>query len=373
MSTSSNRAGDSFTPAWWVPGPHLQTAWGRMTRPRRQVPMRREAIATPDGDTLLLDHLEGPRRCAAPPSRARPRGQLLLGLRPGHACGRPEAWLARHGVELPVLRARPEKPRQDASQRAPSPLPLGRDGGPRPRGPHAVRARARLTPRGRRRVPGRQRPSQVAGRESGPGLPRRAAAALSTPYDLAAGSRYLETWIGLIYCEKFLKTLRPKAFDVARRFPEAAAKLDLPRIRRARTFWEFDDAATGPLHGFEGAEDYYARSSSLNFLGRIATPTYCLSAEDDAFLPAFRPAGGPPEGVLLDRLPNDRPRRPHRVHRRPRSLAPRLLGRRAGGRLARGAGRLSCPGHFPEALEISASLACWAGVRTFLIRTRSVI
>ncbi len=24
----------------------------------------------------------------------------------------------------------------------------------------------------------------------------------------------------------------------------------------------------------------------MNFLGRIATPTYCLSAEDDAFLPA---------------------------------------------------------------------------------------
>src|SRR5262249_15256665 len=60
MSTSTKRIADSFTPAWWVPGPHLQTMWGRMTRSRRQVPMVREALPTPDGDTLYLDHVEGP-------------------------------------------------------------------------------------------------------------------------------------------------------------------------------------------------------------------------------------------------------------------------------------------------------------------------
>jgi len=30
----------------------------------------------------------------------------------------------------------------------------------------------------------------------------------------------------------------------------------------ARTFREFDAAATAPLHGFRDADDYYARSSS---------------------------------------------------------------------------------------------------------------
>jgi predicted alpha/beta-fold hydrolase len=112
-----------------------------------------------------------------------------------------------------------------------------------------------------------------------------AAAALSTPYDLAAGSRHLETPIGGAYVRGFLSTLLPKAFDVARRFPEAAARIDLDRMTRCRTFWDFDDVATGPLHGFAGAEDYYTRSSSLNFLGRIRTPALCLSAEDDPFLP----------------------------------------------------------------------------------------
>ena len=70
-----------------------------------------------------------------------------------------------------------------------------------------------------------------------------------------------------------------------RRFPEAAARIDLPRARRAFTFREFDDAATAPLHGFAGADDYYARSSSLPFLERITVPTLCLSALDDPFVP----------------------------------------------------------------------------------------
>ena len=47
-----------------------------------------------------------------------------------------------------------------------------------------------------------------------------------------------------------------------------------------------DDAYTAPLHGFSGADDYYARSSSLPFLSRITVPTLCISALDDPFLPA---------------------------------------------------------------------------------------
>jgi predicted alpha/beta-fold hydrolase len=113
----------------------------------------------------------------------------------------------------------------------------------------------------------------------------RAAAALSVPFDLAAGARHLESGLRRLYLEPFLQTLRPKAFETARRFPEAAARMDLERVTRSRTFYEFDDAATAPLHGFSGADDYYARSSSLRFLTKITTPTLCLCAGDDPFLP----------------------------------------------------------------------------------------
>jgi predicted alpha/beta-fold hydrolase len=96
----------------------------------------------------------------------------------------------------------------------------------------------------------------------------------------------MERGMGRLYQESFLKTLRSKAQHVAARFPQARERIDLERVRRSRTFWEFDDAATAPLHGFAGAEDYYSRSSSLSFLSRIDTPVLAISAEDDPFLPA---------------------------------------------------------------------------------------
>src|SRR5690606_2570718 len=43
-----------FTPAWWLPGPHLQTVAGKFLRPRSTLPLTHEEWDTPDGDTLEL-------------------------------------------------------------------------------------------------------------------------------------------------------------------------------------------------------------------------------------------------------------------------------------------------------------------------------
>jgi hypothetical protein len=108
-----------------------------------------------------------------------------------------------------------------------------------------------------------------------------AAAAVSVPYDLGAGASHLETTRpGRFYVSRFLSTLRKKATR-----PDIAELIDVAPVLRARTFREFDECATGPLHGFTGADDYYTRSSSIHFLGHITTPTLALNAEDDPFLP----------------------------------------------------------------------------------------
>ena len=71
-----------------------------------------------------------------------------------------------------------------------------------------------------------------------------AAAALSVPYDLGEGARLLDqSAAGRFYVGQFLGTLKKK---VSR--PDIAPLLDLPRVLRARTFEELDDAATAPLH-----------------------------------------------------------------------------------------------------------------------------
>src|ERR1700682_5128322 len=53
---------DAFHPSWFLRSPHLQTMWGRLTRSRRLVPLRREVLTTPDDDDLILDHLDTPVR-----------------------------------------------------------------------------------------------------------------------------------------------------------------------------------------------------------------------------------------------------------------------------------------------------------------------
>jgi predicted alpha/beta-fold hydrolase len=80
--------------------------------------------------------------------------------------------------------------------------------------------------------------------------------------------------------------VRPKVLDVLARFPEETRPLDRERIRRAFGIRAFDDCATAPLHGFAGADDYYARASALGFLARVRVPTLCFSATDDPFVPA---------------------------------------------------------------------------------------
>jgi hypothetical protein len=111
----------------------------------------------------------------------------------------------------------------------------------------------------------------------------KGAAAISVPYDLERGARHLQRGFSRIYDRHFLRTLRVKARAKLARFPNL---FDVAALERARNIYEFDDAVTAPVHGFLNAHDYYTRSSSMQFLERIARPTLLLSSVDDPFLPA---------------------------------------------------------------------------------------
>jgi predicted alpha/beta-fold hydrolase len=109
------------------------------------------------------------------------------------------------------------------------------------------------------------------------------AAAVSVPFDLARGSRFLDRGFSRLYQAHFLRSLRRKALEKSTRFPDA---IRAEVVRRPRTLYDFDDLVTAPVHGFRDADDYYARSSSLPYLARIRIPTLLLSARDDPFLPS---------------------------------------------------------------------------------------
>ena len=66
-----------------------------------------------------------------------------------------------------------------------------------------------------------------------------------------------------------------------------------------RSFIPFDDKYTGPIHGFAGAADYYARSSCLQYLPSIRVPTLLVQAGDDPFL---TPSCYPQEAARTNRF-----------------------------------------------------------------------
>jgi predicted alpha/beta-fold hydrolase len=280
-----------FTPAPWLPGPHLQTVWGNLTRNRRSADRLRETLETPDGDELVLDRLEPPHAAAA----GTPRLLVLHGLE-----GSSDSVYV-HGL-MGLARARNWRAialNFRSCARMPGDTSLWIPNR-RPRLYHSGETTdlGFVLERLSHEEAEDPSPLLVAGVSLGGNVllkwlgenPAqtivRAAAVISVPFDLGAGGRYMETGLGPLYVRHLLSTLRRKAVDLAARFPEAASKLDVPALLAAKTFFAFDDAATAPLHGFAGAQDYYERSSSLRFVGRIATPTLAISAQDDPFLPA---------------------------------------------------------------------------------------
>ncbi len=270
-----------FLPAPFLSGPHRQTIWGRLVRSRDLVALRRERLEAPDGERLVLDHAG---------EEGSPRLLVLHGLegssRSVYVQGMAAAALAR-GLAVTVLNFRSCAVEGNGRTVAVT-RPRLYHSGETADLDHVARTLAARSP---------GLPLVAVGVSLGgnallkwlgenPAQPFVAAAAtVSVPYDLEAGSRFLECPSGRLYVEVFLKTLRGKSRDLCARFREARERIDIHRLELAQTFWDLDDAATGPLHGFAGADDYYARSSSVGFLSRVATPTLCLSATDDPFLP----------------------------------------------------------------------------------------
>lgn len=110
----------------------------------------------------------------------------------------------------------------------------------------------------------------------------KGAAAVSVPFDLAKSSRYISEGFAKVYEWNFLRSLRRKAHSKLEQFPNLISR---DALGSARTMWAFDDCFTAPVHGFRDAADYYAKSSSINWLDTISINTLLLSAVDDPFLP----------------------------------------------------------------------------------------
>lgn len=107
-------------------------------------------------------------------------------------------------------------------------------------------------------------------------------AAVSASLDLEACADAIERRANVLYQWSFMRSLRRRIERKARMYPNV---YDASRIRGMRTIRQFDEAYTAPHAGFRDAADYYARSSSLQFIERIRVPTLIIHAQNDPFIP----------------------------------------------------------------------------------------
>lgn len=277
MSRSSEL---TYTPAWWVPGAHLQTLWGKFFRRTPVVETRLERWTTPDDDEVEIHRLDAPSN-TGPDT---PRLVVLHGL---------EGTIGSHYLQGILSQARARGWAADVL--------IFRGCGSRMNRTRRMYHSGETTDVDfvvRRLIaehPGQ--PLVTAGfslggnvllkwlGEQGDSAPPQvlAAAAISVPYDLERGARHIERGFSSVYSRHFLRTLKRKAAAKLKGHP---GSFDADLMRRSQNLFEFDDAVTAPLHGFAGAHDYYSRSSSLRFLNGIRRPTLLLSSFDDPFLPA---------------------------------------------------------------------------------------
>ena len=268
----------NFRAPWFARNPHIQTLWGKFISPEAPVVATRETWQTPDGDDVvvlranahapdaprfvLFHGLEGTERSHYVPSLFRAAEAMGWGadLLLWRSCG---------GMNNRAARFYHSGETEDAVWFLQKLATLH---------PHAALVACGISLGGNVLT-------KLVG-DASLELPAnlRAAAAVSTPFDLERGARFISSGMSSMYERWFLRSLRVKALEKAARYPDLFPHPDV--IARIRTLWEFDDLITGPLHGFAGASDYYTRSSGIHYVQSARIPLLLLSAADDPFLPA---------------------------------------------------------------------------------------
>lgn len=264
----------------WLPGQHAQTIYPALCSPRPRVAYRRERWTLADGDFIDVDFAHHPGR--AEPDAAKPLVVMLHGLEGSSRSHYAEAAMdavLKHGWRGVVVHWRGCSGEINLA----------------PRAYHSGETDDIDWAFKRLAIPavpmfaigvslgGNALLKWLGERGSGAAALLAGAVAVSAPQDLHAGAIALARGFNLVYTRNFLRTLKRKSLLKLEQYP---GLFDRDKLLRARTFHDFDDLVTAPLHGFASCYDYWERCSSQRFIASIRLPTLILNARNDPFLPA---------------------------------------------------------------------------------------
>jgi predicted alpha/beta-fold hydrolase len=109
-----------------------------------------------------------------------------------------------------------------------------------------------------------------------------ACASICAPIDLKmAQLRIMETR-NRLYHRYLINRMKKDALENAEKSQSEQVQAVLKNVR---TVYDYDDLIVAPNNGFDGAEDYYRRSSAKTVLAGVAIPTLCVHAATDPWIP----------------------------------------------------------------------------------------
>ena len=273
---------NTFRPAWWLPGPHLQTLFGSLCRKPAQLQRQRERLWLADGDFLDLDW-HGPHQAGAPLVLVL---HGLTGSSSSHYVLGLQHQLARQGWASVALNWR-------GCSGEPNLLPRGYHSGVSEDVVSVVRHLQAQRPLAPLYAVGYSLGGNVLLKylgETGADSGLQGAVAVSVPFRLDHCAERIDQGFSRVYQTHFMRALVAYVRDKQRHFARHGLGEHLATLERLgplsgmRTFWDFDGRFTAPLHGYADAADYYRRASSHFYLSAIRTPTLLIQASDDPFV-----------------------------------------------------------------------------------------
>lgn len=262
---------NEFRPAWWLPGAHAQTLWAALIRRRPKVSLKRERLELPDSDFVDLDWT---------PDAGGPLVILFHGLEGSsnsrYAAGLMAA-LHRRGWQAVLMHFRGCSGSLNRLARTYHSGDTGDIG-------YLIEVITNRYPTRRLAAIGFSLGGNALLKYLGEKTrttPLAAAATISVPFELDNAARQMERGTSRIYQWYLIRYLRAKT---AAKLSQGTGPVTERKLEQLKTFREFDNQVTAPLHGFTDVDDYYSRSSSRQYLASIAIPTLILHSADDPLM-----------------------------------------------------------------------------------------
>ncbi|GLX82800.1 hydrolase [Thalassotalea eurytherma] len=264
-----------FKPAWWLSNAHSQTMLAKYLKRKQHVSLITEKFSTCDGDFVELAWTEKPNEHDIKPIVVLLHG--LEGSKDSHyAKGMLQAIKAQGwcGVLMHFRGCGELQNRFGASYHSGDTQDIH----------HFSQWLAKQYPNHPKALVGFSLGGNVTIKYLGEveQSPFKVASVICAPLDLASCSLRISQGFSKVYENYLLNMLKNSTIEKinAKKLPQLCEK----KITTLSSIWQFDDYVTGPINGFEDAQDYYQQSSGKQFLSHVNQPCLIIHAQDDPFL-----------------------------------------------------------------------------------------